>query len=360
MSKKNKQPSKALKKSEFERLEDQSNASPLPKSGEELEGMSAKVSASAPVRYLRKMVDHMKQLLDAIWRQKDTIRDIIKNRHRFVVMDSQTYKEKISFQLTGINLFVVLGISMIVLVLLTTLIIAFTPLREFIPGYTNNKLAEQSYENAMVIDSLSQVLVEQERMITDIKAIIMGQDPALLHKDSVAHDTTAEGVGRYEHSREDSLLRREVESVDKYSIRASSTRANDNQAAVQNTPVSMQLFFSPLKGKVVSVYDAKVNHFGIDIAGSTGDVVKAILSGTVIMTQFTVDDGYVVAVQHGGNIISIYKQVNSVLKKEGDVVRAGEPVAFVGESGNAKIGPHLHFELWMGGKPVNPLKYISF
>lgn len=309
---------------------------------------------------LQKMVARVKRVLQSIWRQKDTIRDLIHNQHRFVVMDSQTYKEKISFQLTGINLFVVLGISMILLVILTTIIIAFTPLREFIPGYTNTRLAEQSYENAMVIDSLEQVMAERERMMADIKAIIMGQDPARLHVNDSLPDTSDAAPGKYVHSREDSLLRKEVESADKYSVRSKPNRTHQDYSNVAVPPVTMQLFFTPLKGKVVATYDPKTHHNGVDVAGTTNDVVKAIAGGTVVMSQFTVEDGYVLAVQHPSNHISIYKHNGSVLKKEGDVVRAGEPIAFVGNTGETSSGPHLHFELWEGGKPVNPLQYISF
>lgn len=316
------------------------------------------------VSFLRSAVTGIWTFLKAIWRKKDVIGDVIKNKHRFVVMDSQTYKEKLSFQLTGINLFVVLGVSMIVLVVLTTLIIAFTPLREFIPGYANTKMTEQTFQNAVVIDSLETQLRSQEQMLADIKAIMMGQDPSKL-RDSKEQATPTDTAppSPYSHSREDSLLRVEVESADKYSVRTSPKRGEAKEGDKQGlatTPVSMQLFFTPMKGKVIASYDPKIKHYGVDIAGATNEVVKSVMSGTVLLSEFTVETGYVLIIQHAGNYISVYKHNSSLLKREGDVVRAGEPIAYLGNSGELTSGPHLHFELWLAGKPVNPLQYISF
>ncbi len=325
--------------------------------------------------------DKIKGFFRVAGNRREVVSDVMKNKHRFVVIDEETYKEKMSFQLSGINLFVTIGVVIIVFVLLTFLLIAFTPLRELIPGYTNPKMSEQAYANAVAIDSLEYALSVQSRQLQDIKAIMMGENPDSLHlarRDTAAATLQQEGKQQaavYQRSKEDSLLRLEVENADKYSLKAPSrgeeqsnrSRASNRQgkeatvkASQEPSSAIMQLFFTPVKGTVISTYDPKIRHYGIDIAAAENEAVKAVLGGTVIFSNFTVETGYVIAVQHSNNCLSIYKHNSALLKHAGDIVRAGEPIAFVGNTGEYTTGPHLHFELWMNGSAVNPQQYISF
>lgn len=287
------------------------------------------------------------------------VADVIKHKHRFVVMDTDTFKEKFSFQLSGINLFVTIGITVIVLILITTVLIAFTPLREWIPGYTDNAMVEQTYTNARKIDSLETQLAEQEWMMNTIQAVLSGKemgDEAM----SVAADTSStlqQLSAVYRRSAEDSLLRLEVEREDnRYQVKATSVSVPGNEAS----PALSHLFYPPLKGKILSSFDAPRRHLGIDIGGTVSQPVYAAYGGTVVSAQFTADAGYVLAIQHPGNVITVYRNTNMILKHQGDAVRAGEPVAYVGNSGIHEPGPHLHFEMWLNGSPVNPEEYISF
>lgn len=300
----------------------------------------------------------LKRVLSFVRTRKDDVKDVVRNQHRFVIMDTETYKEKFSFQLTGINLFVTIGVSIIVLVLLTTVIIAFTPLREFIPGYTNAKMTEQTYQNVHLIDSLEMQLTQQEQMLADIKAIMLGQNPDDLRRTMTTSDSSISSAAVYAHSKADSLLRAEVESADRYALQEKVDPVVERQRAT--SPVSMQLFFTPMKGKVISPYDTKLKHYGVDIAGAANEAVKSIMGGTVLLADFTVETGYVIVIQHADGYVSLYKHNSALLKHVGDIVRAGEPVAYLGNSGVLTSGPHLHFELWYQGKPVNPLHYISF
>ncbi len=315
---------------------------------------------------MKKLWDTAKSLLHSLGHHKDDITDVMKNRHRFVVMDEETYREKFSFQITGINLFVTIGVIVIIFVLLTFLLIALTPLRELIPGYTNPKLSQQAFQNAMTVDSLEQQLTAQEQQLRDIKAIMMGEDPdAVRQRQDNSHHIDAKKDKAdnkrppYRRSKEDSLLRKEVENADKYSLKASSPSSTANNYT-SSEAVNMQLFFTPLKGKVVASFDPKIKHYGVDIASAANEAVKAALGGTVIFSDFTVETGYVIAVQHPGNYITVYKHNSALLKHEGDIVRASEPIAYLGNSGKLTSGPHLHFELWLNGTAVNPLQYISF
>ncbi|MBQ9474589.1 MAG: M23 family metallopeptidase [Bacteroidales bacterium] len=290
---------------------------------------------------------------------------LLKKKQRLVVVDTETLREKLSFELTGINLFVAVGSSLIVLVALTVVLIAFTPLREFIPGYSNAEMVEQTYKNAIVVDSLERQIANQEMLLQNIQSVLMGKDPAPAAVATAATPSAKPDSVSYTHSKADAELRREVESADnKYQVRGQGSGAAQSQQASANAAGTMatysQLFFTPLKGKVLSSFDPAIKHYGVDIAGPTNATIKAAYSGTVLFANFTVETGYVIAIQHQGNIVSIYKHNSALLKHEGDVVRAGEPIAYLGNSGDLTSGPHLHFELWVASKPVNPLQYISF
>lgn len=162
---------------------------------------------------MKKIFLRIKQFFVSIWNRRNVIGDLMKHKHRFVVLDTETYKEKISFQLSGINVFVFLGVTSLVLMFLTGLLLAFTPLRELIPGYTNPRMVQQTYENARVIDSLETQLKAQEEMLSDIQAVMLGNDPALLHQQpsNKTIDTLKTAPTPYRRSKADTLLREEVE-----------------------------------------------------------------------------------------------------------------------------------------------------
>lgn len=287
------------------------------------------------------------------------VTDVIKRKHRFVVMDTDTFKEKFSFQLSGINLFVTIGITVIVLILLTTILIAFTPLREWIPGYTDTRMVEQTYENAKKIDSLETQLENQEWMIATMQSVLRGEkfpsEPEAPQSDSAA--TLQQLAVAYRHIKEDSLLRLEVEREDnRYQVKESSVSTLSSTSDA--SPTITHLFFTPLKGNVLTPYSA--SHHGVDIAGDATRAVCAAYSGTVIFAGFTAEWGHVIALQHPGNVITVYQNNGSLLKQQGDAVRAGEPIAYVGNGGRRELGAYLHFEIWVGGVAVNPEEYISF
>lgn len=286
--------------------------------------------------------------------------DVIKHKHRFVVMDTDTFKEKFSFQLSGINLFVTVGITVIVFIILTTVLIAFTPLREFIPGYTDIRMVEQTYANARTIDSLEVQVANQEWMLNTIRGVLsgeeMGSEVEELKNDSTV--TLEQLAAVYRRSVEDSLLREDVEREDnRYQVRVASAQ---NTAVVENVSAVNHLFFPPLKGKILKKYESPARHLGVDISGSTNQTVNVAYSGTVVSASFTADAGYVIAIQHPGNVVTLYRNNGSLLKHQGDAVRAGEPIAYVGNAGFREQGPYLHFEIWVNGTPVNPEEYISF
>ena len=296
-----------------------------------------------------------------LWIKGKPLGDVIKHKHRFVVMDTDTFKEKFSFQLSGSNLFVTIGITVIVLILLTTILIAFTPLREYIPGYTNEAMVEQTYDNARRVDSIEEVLKEQEWLVATVQAVLRGD--AVGHDfDSLKNDSTAtleQLATVYRHSMEDSLLRLEVEREDnRYEVK--SRQAQPSTTVTEVGPTVTHLFFTPLKGNILTRFNPRQRHYGVDIAGGNNTPVAAAYSGTVVFAGFTTEAGHVIALQHPGNVITVYRNNSALLKHQGDAVRAGEPIAYVGTGEKSELGPHLHLEVWVGGTPVNPEEYIPF
>lgn len=275
----------------------------------------------------------------------------LKNKYRLVIVDEDTFEEKMSLRLSQLNVFVVIGLSSLVLILLVILLIAFTPLKEFIPGYANVNVRKQGVENFLKSDSIQAVLAENNLYIDNIKHIIQGDSIDFDDKSIVDSNVNYTDI-KNEPIEEDSVLRYMIETEEKYNLFkvAGSTPGN----------ISSFIFLQPLKGTVTNRFNIKKQHFGIDVVAPKNEAIKATLDGTVIFAEWTVETGYVIQLQHADNIVSIYKH-NSVLhKKVGDHVKAGEVIAIVGNSGELSTGPHLHFELWYNGIPINPEDYMMF
>lgn len=278
----------------------------------------------------------------------------LRARYRFVIRDDETYEEKLSFRLTRLNVFVIVGSLAILLIFLTIYIIAFTPLREYIPGYADVSLSKNVYDLHMRADSLANVLSINERYLSNLRLVLAGEEPVDIHhepNDTLLRQYTDIQIS---HSEADSLLRDEFENeVRMYSITGTAD-------IIPSQQLSGLLFFSPLKGIVTNEFDPVEGHYGIDVVAPENEVVKATLDGIVLFSSWTIETGHVIMIQHQQNYISVYKHNAVLLKKEGAYVRAGEPIAIVGESGEYSTGPHLHFEVWHNGNPVNPRDYMIF
>jgi len=280
----------------------------------------------------------------------------LKNKYRLVIMNDDTLEEQFSLKLSKLNVFVVSGSIIILLIILTTYIIAFTPLREYIPGYGSNKSDRQIRDLLLKADSLEQDLKNKELYLYNIRNIIEGREMADVLP--AKPDTTGKKI--YDDisvtkSTDDSLLRLEIENQEKYAI-----AANDNSSGATISSIRNYFFFTPLKGIITNNYDPVNEHYGIDIVAARNESIKSTLAGTVIYSGWTLKTGYTIVVQHSDNLISVYKHNSVLLKKEKESVEAGEAIAIIGESGELSTGPHLHFELWYAGNPVNPRDYMTF
>jgi len=271
-------------------------------------------------------------------------------------MTDDTLEERFTFRLSRMNVFIALGTLAIVLIFLTSFLIAFTPLREYIPGYTNVGLTTRLYRLQLKTDSIEKALVSKEKFINNLRDVINGKDLAE-DKPVVGDSLKRFGNIKIKRSAEDSLLRLEVENQNKYNLYK--IEAGEN-AVQKKSSLGGVLFFCPLKGILTNLFDPVQKHFGVDIVAKQNEAVKAVLDGTVVLSSWTLETGYIIAIQHSGNLVSVYKHNSALLKKPGEYVRAGDPIAIVGETGELVTGPHLHFELWSDGTPVDPKQYISF
>lgn len=276
----------------------------------------------------------------------------IKDKYRVVVLNDNTFEEKVSLRLNLLGIFILVGSITIVMTFLVISLVAFTPLREYIPGYGNVDQKKSLMTLVNKADSLENALNAREWYMQNISNIIndsLENKPQKPYKDTLVDYSKI----KTEPSENDRGLRNEVESADKYSLNIS-----DKTKPVNS--ISNFVFFSPVKGIITSSFNLKEEHYGTDVAAKENEFIKSTLDGTVVFSGFTNNDGYVIQVQHSNNIVSIYKHNSELMVRTGDYVKAGRPIAIVGNSGETSSGPHLHFELWYNGSPINPQDYIVF
>lgn len=277
----------------------------------------------------------------------------MRTKLRLVIMKDETFEEKFALRLTPLRTFIIVGVLIILLITLTTYIIAFTQLREYIPGYADVGMKRNLIYLSMKTDSLTGKIRNQEIYIQNLNDVITGKAGMDKVKDTNSVTAKFDSITHLERSVSDSLLRTKIESQDKYDL------ALDADAAYASS-IAGFYFFTPLNGTITDEFNSKTKHYGVDIVGSPNEAIKSTLDGSVVFAGFTAETGYVIAVQHSNNIVSIYKHNSALLKASGDFVKAGDVIAIIGNSGELSNGPHLHFELWYNGNPVNPKDYLSF
>mgnify|MGYP000318381457 FL=1 len=283
--------------------------------------------------------------------QKSKFRKRITNKFRLVVLNEDTFEERLSFKLTILNIFVLSGVFSIVLVAATTVLIAYTPIREYIPGYASTKLKKDASKLVYEADSLKNRLQLLENYTKALMPILAGEQPiSTVDFDSLKINSNPINVDerKLDASKNDSLFREKVESKDRFPLFDKA----ENKIDI--------VFFAPITGSITQEFNITNKHFALDISQKTGTPVKAVGDGRVIFSEWTTETGYVLIIEHGTGFISVYKHNGVLLKQQGDFVKSGEAIATVGSTGELTTGPHLHFELWYNGYPVNPTNYIDF
>lgn len=272
------------------------------------------------------------------------------HKYRLVILNEETFEERFAIKLTRLNVFVLSSLFAIMLIVLTTLLIAFTPLREYIPGYSSAKLKREALSLNLKLDSLTNDILIKEQYFTSIKKVLTGEiSMANFNKDSIILASQKEiDFQKVATNKQDSLLREKVEKEDRFNL---------FEDALDQTNY---VLFPPVNGTISQGYNIEDKHFAVDVVIPEGTPVKATADGTVIFADWTIDTGYVIILKHNQELISVYKHNSANTKNQGDLVKQGEVIAISGNTGELTTGPHLHFELWSKGYPVNPINFIDF
>lgn len=276
-----------------------------------------------------------------------------RDKYRFSVINDHTFEEVWRIRLTRYNAFLLISFLVIFIIVATTSLISFTNLREFIPGYPDITMRRNILMSSIRLDSLDHELAIRDKYFANLNEIISGNSPADL---DVRQETSRNYKAiSFNTSPEDSALRIQIENEERYDLTLgpSATESVSGLAGMH--------FFPPVKGIISGRFDARTKHFGTDIVTKSKALVSSALDGTVIFTGWTMETGFVIEVQHPNNLVSVYKHNASLIKETGDLVRAGEAISIVGDSGELYTsGPHLHFEIWYKGSPLDPEKHILF
>lgn len=272
------------------------------------------------------------------------------HKYRLVVLNEDTFEERFAVKLTRLNVFSLSSLAAIILIILTTLLIVLTPLREYIPGYSSAALQKQALNLSYKTDSLIKAINMNDLYIKSIKSALSGEvSSVVINKDSIFKAAQADtDVFELIPSAADSILREKVSREDKYNLFKTAISSKDF------------VFFPPVNGPLSAGFDSKEKHYAVDIVTPINTPEKSTSDGRVIFTSWTSEAGYVIIIDHGDELISVYKHNSSLTKSQGEIVKSREVIAISGGSGELSTGPHLHFELWSNGVPLNPANFMDF
>lgn len=282
-------------------------------------------------------------------RKRDKLKEAFQNPYRIVVFNDRNLHiiKQVRFNLRKFVMAFLLGVILIIVAV--TVLIAFTPLREYIPGYPSGKMRKILIQNALLTDSLEQEIIRRDQYFADFRAMLAGESSS---------DTTVKRVVM--HPEQVKIKNFDYDSLFKDEMIQDNLRTDFSTNQSQFEQLAGVLFFPPINGMVISKYNLSNGHYGVDVVGKLNARVSAALDGTVVYSGWTLDTGYVIYIQHEQNLITVYCHNADLLKVKGDKVKAGEAIAIMGNSGRETTGPHLHFEMWLNGNSVDPQEYIKF
>jgi murein DD-endopeptidase MepM/ murein hydrolase activator NlpD len=284
-------------------------------------------------------------------RPKKTLSSWLTNRYQLIIRNEENFAEKTSlgFTYSKIILFSILLFSMVFLI---SLFLGTTVLEKwFDPRYEQMVLKQQLFGLALKVDSLTVEVERKDNFIANFQRVLSGDTSEQnLNTTMMNERQMSARPAQLQLNRSDSAFRKDFEQSDLSLITLTSSKGRELK----------QTFFSPISGFISDKYDVRKGHYGVDVVSKTNEPVKSIAEGTVLFSSWTQDAGYVLAIQHSGNLISIYKHNAELYKKVGTFVNAGEIISIVGNSGEMTNGPHLHFELWYNGNSINPEEFVTF
>ena len=270
--------------------------------------------------------------------------------YKVVISSEDTFEEKLSFRINKISTFVLFLTYSAIVILATIGIVFFTDVRELVPGYSPPKLLNQVIDLSKKADSLEKKINLDTQFYKSIEDVLSGNTDTIILREDISNkiNLEEESFSLISPSLQDSVLRKYVEKQDEFNL-------TQNELIVSD-----KTFFPPIRGSITQSFNINESHYAVDVAADTGSPVKSVLDGRIIFSEWSIDTGYVIIIDHGDNIISVYKHNSKALKVQNDFVNAGEIIAFSGNQGNLSTGPHLHFELWNNGVPINPEIFLKF
>jgi len=279
--------------------------------------------------------------------KKNKLVEKLTNHYRLLIINEDSYEEKFNVRLNRLNVYLWVSITALLLIIGTSILIAFTPLRTYIPGYTVPGLKKNVVRLKIKTDSLEQQLKINNYYLGLLQKVFKNEISTEEFENKYKQRIINPDTLKLSPGKVDSLLRKEVEEREKFST-------------AQIKKIEGLNLINPVKGKITNKFDSGKKHFAVDIALKNNTPVKAVTDGRVIFSDWTKNGGNTIIIKSANNVISIYKHNTKLLRKEGDFVRQGEVIALSGNTGEKTSGPHLHFELWLNGQPVNPEDYFSF
>ena len=271
------------------------------------------------------------------------------NKYRFVIMTDSSFEEKASIKTSRLNVLLFFLGLFLVCFFMTLLLLSYTPLNQYIPGKSSNEIQHTIIKLSLRADSLEESLKTRDYYLNNIHRVISGEAFETIAEEALQDSVFYQNTLSFEKSIEDSLLRITVEAIDQSSIYIN-----------ENVDGDHLMFFAPIKGIITDFFNPKTKHFGVDLVAKENSRISSVLDGRVVISHWSPETGFVIAVQDKNYYLSLYKHNSLLLKSVCDFVRAGQNIAIIGNSGELSSGPHLHFELWCNGRAVNPENYISF
>lgn len=279
--------------------------------------------------------------------RQNRIKRFLNQKHKLMLMHADTFEHKQSFQLSNKKLILGLFVLSIAYFSFSYLIISFTPLKNTIPGTSDPNAEKKQTELIRELNEMKLIISKQDSFIHSIQKMsgFVSMDTSKIKKEE-----------RVTYLPKDYLKKVEEEMKKNPTLDTNEEPVISKNIVIQGKSL---VLFPPINGVLTNKFDI-LEHVGIDLGSKQNEPVKAVADGYVILSEFSTDNGFIIAVAHDENVISLYKHNSKLLKKIGSFVKAGEPIAVVGNTGENSTGPHLHFELWLSGKPVNPLDYFSY
>ncbi|TXB61615.1 M23 family metallopeptidase [Phaeodactylibacter luteus] len=288
----------------------------------------------------------------------DRTRKRLQNTYRFIIMNNDTFEEVGSYRLTLMNVYVAASTIVVLVAILVVLAIAFTPIRRYVPGYGQGGDGRREVERLYrEVDGLREQLNAQREYSESIKRVLIGDYETAEEVESQQLEVGADTLAEVERSPEEEQLRQELELQE---VGQAARQGKNVSFSPGDVPLEQMFFSPPVTGEISAIFMPDKKHYGVDVLAPKNTAIKAAMDGFIFFADWTLETGNTIGIQHANNTITFYKHNSSLLKKSGSYVKAGEAVAIIGNTGTLTDGPHLHFELWHKGKPVDPTEYIKF